>query len=98
MSKAAITLNVIYTVEPGRREDFLRALAENGVLSRVRQEAGCLQYELFSAVEAPDRLVLLEQWDSQAHMDAHLAGPHFKTMQTIESAHVTGVDVRKFPD
>ncbi|NCE63281.1 antibiotic biosynthesis monooxygenase [Pseudoflavonifractor sp. 524-17] len=96
MSQSVITLNVIYTLKPGMASAFLNALAEDGVLDRIRQEAGCLQYEMFAAADTPDRLLLAEQWDSQANMDAHVAGPHFKTMQSIEGLHVDGVEVRRF--
>ena len=91
-----IVLNVTYTLHPGAREAFLAALQQNQLLEQVRGEAGCLQYELFAAVESPDRLVLLEHWDSQAHLDAHMAGAPFQAIHQVEQAHVAQVDVRRF--
>lgn len=91
-----IVLNVTYTLHPGARESFLAALQQNQLLEQVRGEAGCLQYELFAAVESPDRLVLLEHWDSQAHLDAHMAGAPFQAIHQVEQAHVAKVDVRRF--
>ena len=90
-----IVLNVTYTLHPGAREAFLAALQQNQLLEQVRGEAGCLQYELFAAVESPDRLVLLEHWDSQAHLDAHMAGAPFQAIHQVEQAHVAQVDVRR---
>ena len=90
-----IHLFVTYTLKPGQGPAFAQALAEDGVLDRVRGEAGCLQYQLFAAADDPDRLLLAEVWDSQEHMDAHCAGEHFKTMQAIEGRYVTGVDVQR---
>ena len=60
-----IVLNVTYTLHPGAREAFLAALQQNQLLEQVRGEAGCLQYELFAAVESPDRLVLLVDEDGR---------------------------------
>ena len=96
MEQERIVLNVTYTAKPGQGPAFAQALAQDGVLGRVRQEAGCLQYELFSAVETPDRLLLVEGWASQGEMDAHCAGENFKTMQAIEGRYVDGVDVKRF--
>lgn len=96
MPEQTIILNVTYTVSPTVRDVFVHALRDDGVLGRVRQETGCLQYELFLSVEDPARLILVEQWDSKANMDAHITGVHFKTMQAIEKAYVTDVDVKQF--
>ena len=91
-----IVLNVIYTLKPGTQAAFLSALADADVLAQVRTEPGCLQYELFSAVETPDRLVLLERWDSPTHLDAHMAGTPFQSIHAIEEEYVERVDVRRF--
>mgnify|MGYP000279628638 CR=1 FL=1 len=48
------------------------------------------------AREEADRLVLLEHWDSQAHLDAHMAGAPFQAIHQVEQAHVAQVDVRLF--
>ena len=92
----SIALNVTYTLKPGAQAAFLSELARSGVLAQVRAEPGCLRYELFSAVEAPDRLVLLEHWDSPAHLEAHMAGAPFQALHQIETAHVQSLDVRRF--
>lgn len=96
MPEQTIVLNVTYTLRPGKRQAFLRALEDDGVIGRVRREAGCLQYEFFAAVEEENRLMLVEGWDTQANLDAHCAGENFKTMQAIEGAYVTHVDVKRF--
>ena len=66
----ALLLIVSYSVQPGKGEDFARAFAP--VIDEVREEPGCSQYELFRSADDPDRLVLLERWDDQASLDAHL--------------------------
>ena len=96
MSESTIAVVVTYTLKPGHGEAFARDLHESGVLEKVRREAGCMQYELFSAVDTPDRMLLAEQWDGKANMDAHAAGDLFKLMQSIEGKHVSGVDVKRF--
>lgn len=96
MPDPTIVLNVLYTLKPSMQDAFIRTLTEDGVLDRVRQEPGCLQYELFAAAESTDRMVLLEHWDGKSHIDAHIAGSNFKTMQAIEKNYVADVDVRQY--
>jgi quinol monooxygenase YgiN len=43
----------------------------------VYQEPGCLLYSLH---EAPDRFVLIEKWDSAAHLEEHGAGKALKRL------------------
>lgn len=42
-----------------------------------RAEAGCGRYELF-ATNDPDVLLVLEEWQDQAALDAHMATAHFQ--------------------
>jgi quinol monooxygenase YgiN len=62
----------VFEVEPDTREAFLAARHESMRLSRA--EDGCVEF-LYSAdpLEA-GRVVLFECWESQEHLDAHVAG------------------------
>ena len=68
---------------PGHRDDFLREFAQ--VAIPVRQEAGCIEYG--AAVDAVTDLpmqqqlgenvvLIIEKWESLAHLKAHLVAPH----------------------
>ena len=39
----------------------------------MQKEDGCQQFEIFQSALNPDKLVLLELWESQAALDAHAA-------------------------
>lgn len=43
----------------------------------TREEAGCLDYTLVQSLKDENKVVMLESWDSQAHLDAHSASAHF---------------------
>lgn len=68
--------------QPGRRQQVLEAVLANQV--RVQAEVGCLAYRPLVDVAAslPEQLqdgnglVVLEQWQSLKHLQAHLASPH----------------------
>ena len=36
---------VNYFAKPGRREEFLRRVVEEGILTAIRREEGCLRYD-----------------------------------------------------
>ena len=78
-----IHLVVTMQVKPGSSQAFLDLFAR--VRPAVLAEAGCVQYQLFADLPGgtqapdPDCFTLLEQWESEAHLKAHLAAPHMKT-------------------
>jgi len=41
---------------------------------RVQSEPGCLQFEVFRSALAPERYVLLEQWESKEALAVHAQG------------------------
>jgi quinol monooxygenase YgiN len=43
-----------------------------------RKEPGCILYDVCRSKADPNRLLVLEEWESQAALDAHMATAHFK--------------------
>lgn len=56
-------------------ESELRQVAR-ALLSPTRREDGCLRYELVEDPRDPRSLTFIETWESEAHLQAHLASPH----------------------
>jgi quinol monooxygenase YgiN len=50
--------------------------ALSACVAPTRREPGCVRYELAQSVTDPDEFVMLEEWRSQADLDAHMASPH----------------------
>ena len=42
-----LKLYVVYHAKPGGREMFVRTLVEQGVLTAIRNEPGCLAYDYY---------------------------------------------------
>ncbi len=61
-------------IKKGCMEEFLRILKAN--VPTVLAEAGCLRYEPCIDVEGGAFVTILETWESEAHLKAHLATPH----------------------
>lgn len=62
--------------QPCQADAVAAALAELAVPSRA--EAGCILYDTCRVKDNPATLVVLEEWESQEALDAHMATPHFQ--------------------
>lgn len=51
----------------------------------VREEAGCLRYDILTSVEEPGLFIILEEWETRKHLDEHLATPHMREHMKITS-------------
>ena len=51
-----------------------------GLIEPTRREVGCLRYELWHNREDPSELTFVEEWQSDAHLAAHLETPHIKAL------------------
>jgi autoinducer 2-degrading protein len=70
------SLIVQMEVRPGRREEFLAGITANATAS-VRDEPGCVRFDVCSVDSDENRFVLYELYTDAAAFDAHRAAPHF---------------------
>lgn len=91
----SILLLVTYTAKPGMRAEFLRDVQDSGILPTIRSEAGCLRYAYFLDADNPDRILLLEQWQSAEHQQVHLTQPHMKRLLEIKTRCIAETSVEK---
>ena len=66
---------------PGKREDLKREL--EALIAPTAAEDGYVNYDLHQGVEDPDTFIFYENWQSDAHLDAHLATPHLVNFANI---------------
>ena len=76
------SLVVQMQVRPGRREEFLAGMAANAQAS-VRDEPGCLRFDVCSVADDENRFVLYELYTDAAAFAAHKASPHFARWRTV---------------
>lgn len=78
-------IHVLALIEttPGHREDFLKEFAQ--VTVPVRKEEGCIEYgaavDTVTDIPVQESLgenfvMIVEKWESLAHLKAHLVAPH----------------------
>ena len=91
-----IILHCTYTCKSGMAEPFVKALKDSGAQESVRAEDGCLQYDYHISCEAPDTVVLLEQWRDAAALERHQAQPHMADIRALKAAYVLDFNMERY--
>ncbi len=76
------SLVVQMEVRPERRGEFLAGMTANAEAS-VRDEPGCLRFDVSSVAADADRFFLYELYTDAAAFEAHKASPHFAQWRQI---------------
>lgn len=58
-------------IHEGKRAEAIAAMV--AVARATQQEAGCRRYNFYADLEDEHRFLVYEEWESQAHLDAHLS-------------------------
>ena len=64
------------SVKPEKVNDFTAAAKE--IIEKSNQESGCTFYQLYQDPYDASKFVFIEEYKSQAAVDAHFATEHFK--------------------
>ena len=83
------SLVVHMEVRPDRREEFLAGMAANAEAS-VRDEPGCLRFDISSVDGDENRFVLYELYADAEAFAAHKTTPHFARWRTVAEQVVVG--------
>jgi (4S)-4-hydroxy-5-phosphonooxypentane-2,3-dione isomerase len=83
------SLMVQMQVRPGRRQEFLAGMAANAEAA-VRDEPGCLRFDVCSVDSDENRFVLYELYTDADAFAAHKASPHFAQWRTVAEQVVVG--------
>ena len=83
------SLVVQMEVRPGRREEFLAGMAANAEAS-VRDEPGCLRFDVCAVDGDENRFLLYELYTDAGAFAAHKASPHFARWREIAEQVLAG--------
>ena len=67
------------TAHAGKEAEVQSILS--GMIEPTHQEFGCIHYQLLHNLHNPAEFTLLEEWETQAALDAHSAAPHTKAAE-----------------
>ncbi len=75
----ALTLHVVARLRARKEtQEELRKVLE-GLIAPTRKESGCIRYQLLRNNHDPADFTFIEEWESDAALDAHLQTPHIRT-------------------
>ena len=83
-----LTLHVTYTAKPGCREQFVRKIVTQGILTAIRNEEGCLAYDYYFSAQDENMVLLIERWESEAHQRVHMQQPHMADLRKIKGEYI----------
>lgn len=90
-----IVLLVRYTTKSGKRGKFVEAVMASGILDQIQKEKGCVSYNYYEDVEDPDKLLLVEEWESEEDQQKHLQMPHMEMLKQKKEKYVFDIVVTK---
>ena len=91
----SLTLLVTYTAKSGCREQFVRDIVTQGVLTAIRAEEGCLLYDYYFSAQDENVVLLMERWESEAHQRTHMTQPHMADLRAIKNQYIDSVRLVK---
>jgi quinol monooxygenase YgiN len=67
------------------------------IIEPTRQEAGCIKYELLQNQADPTDFTFVEEWESAALLEQHLASTHLQAaLLQLEGLAVGSPDIRRY--
>lgn len=78
------------------RDDFLKAIMNEGIDAACRAEDGNFKYDYYMSAEDENEMLLIEKWRDADALAAHQGQAHFKRLGEIKSEFVEDTIIEKF--
>lgn len=83
------TIYVKFDCLPQKREAFIQKVKDTGILAAIRAENGCIRYDYYLSEKDSNEILLIEQWESKAHQQTHIAQPHMVRLRGFKDEYIT---------
>jgi len=90
------TIYVVFKSFPGKREEYIKRLYDEGIVQKVREEDGCIRYDYYFSEKDPDEILLIEAWESQEHQKVHIDQPHMARLREIKGDYIVSTTLGEF--
>jgi quinol monooxygenase YgiN len=99
-----IIIQASMKAKPGKRDQAIGAF--NEAMAGSQAEAGCIAYRFTADIIEPDSFHILEMWEDEAALLAHLGGQAFKGFMAVAgeivdplgmAAHTGAMEPYSFP-
>ena len=79
-----------YTIKPGKREEFLKEILDQGIYAEFLKEKGNISYDYYFPYGNDDDVFLIEHWEDKDAWEAHKSAPHTLKLQPIKDEYLIG--------
>lgn len=90
------TIYVVFKCAPGKREEYIKTLKDEGLIDAIRNEDGCIRYDYYFSEKEENEILLIEAWESKRHQEIHLEQPHMKRAFEIKPKYVLSTKLGEF--
>ena len=90
------TIYVVFKCLEGKREAFVEKVKQEGILSAIRAEDGCLRYDYYFSESDANELLLVEAWESKRHQEIHIAQPHMAKLREMKDGYIESTKLGEF--
>ena len=90
------TIYVVFKCLPDKREAFVEAVKNKGILSAIRAEDGCLRYDYYFSESDPNELLLIEAWETKRHQEIHIEQPHMARLRAMKDDYIVSTTLGEF--
>lgn len=95
MSKPTLRVVARLTAFPDKVAELKSLLLS--IIEPTRQEQGCIKYELLQNQADPTDFTFVEEWESAALLEQHLASNHLQAaVEKLEGLAVAPPDIRRY--
>ena len=88
--------NIYYTGTNGNARAFAEEMESGGTADTIRAEKGNLRYEYFFPMGDSETVLLIDQWESQAAIDAHHASPMMAQIAQLREKYDLHMKIERF--
>jgi len=79
-----------YHIKTGKRDEFLKAVIDQGIYAEFLKENGNVSYDYYFPYGKEDDIFFFERWNDADAWEAHKAAPHTMKLQPIKDEFMTG--------
>lgn len=90
------TIYVIFNTFDGKREEYIQRLHDEGIVSAVRGEDGCIRYDYYFSEKDKNEIMLIEAWETKEHQQKHIEQSHMARLREIKGDYVISTTLGEF--
>jgi quinol monooxygenase YgiN len=87
---------VVFKCLPGKREEFVKRVKDEGILDKIRAEDGFIRYDYYYSAEDECELLLIETWQSYEHQQTHIKTAHMDALRSFKGDYITSTTIGEF--